>query len=93
MTSFTPYSYKYLTSSSIELTGLDLSLPLVKGTIQNEHILLHPLIIDIHACLLLLSFLTGIISAYVSSNDNYTFIGYSSLSLFSRIFNSLGRSL
>lgn len=36
-----------LTSFKIESTDRLLSLPLVKGTIQYEHILLHPRIIEL----------------------------------------------
>jgi len=48
--------------------SLDLSLPLVNGTIQNEHILLHPLIIDTKVVLISIGVI-GWISSYVSYID------------------------
>src|SRR6185295_3313640 len=49
------------------------SLPRVKGTTQNEHILSQPRVIEIKADIPLLPSRTGLISAYVSSLDNKTF--------------------
>lgn len=69
---------------------LDLSLPLVKGTIQYEHILLQPLMIDTKAYFEFSFSLTGVILAYVSSIESYTFIWYFSGD---SSCNSLGRSL
>ena len=45
--------------------GRLLYLPLTKGTIQKEHMLLHPLIIDRKELILDIFFLIGVISAYV----------------------------
>lgn len=56
-----------------------LSLPLVKGTTQNEHILLHPLIIETYVVMLSVG-LIGRISSYVSVNERFVSIY---LSLFS----------
>jgi hypothetical protein len=39
----------FIITFKIEPKSLLLSLPRVKGTIQNEHILLHPLIIETNA--------------------------------------------
>ena len=60
-------------SSTIVLGSLDRSLPLVKGTTQNEHILSHPLVILTRALIPLLFNLTGEISPYVSSLDRITY--------------------
>jgi len=47
VTSLTPCSDRLLTSCRIEAIGLDLSRPLVKGTIQYVHILSQPRMIDL----------------------------------------------
>ncbi len=49
-----------------------LYLPCTKGTIQNEHILLHPLIIEINVCTELEFFGIGVIYAYVSYALNWS---------------------
>ncbi len=51
VTSLNPWSDSWRISSSIEEMGRLRSLPLVKGTMQNEHMLLQPLIIDLHIVL------------------------------------------
>lgn len=53
-----------------------LSLPLVKGTTQNEHILLHPLIIETYVVMLSVG-LIGSISSYVSVNERFVSIYFS----------------
>ena len=83
---FTPSFCNCSISLNIVSTFLLLSLPLTKGTIQNEHILLHPLMIDKKALIELGFFLTGVISAYVYSTLNCTFIWFfSSLLLFNEV--------
>jgi hypothetical protein len=54
--------------------SLLLYLPRTHGTIQKEHILLHPLIIDKNADTLSGFFLIGVTSAYVYYTLNCTFI-------------------
>jgi hypothetical protein len=63
----------------------------VNGTIQKEHILLHPLMMETKADGLSFDILTGEISAYVSSKDNYTLIyDYFSSGFFNKfLFNCL----
>ena len=53
------------------------SPPRVYGTTQYEHILLHPLIIEIKALTPFSSILTGEMSAYVSSSESLVFICFS----------------
>lgn len=50
-----------------------LSLPLVKGTTQNEHMLLHPLIIETYD-VILSEGLIGSTSSYVSVNERFVSI-------------------
>jgi hypothetical protein len=47
----------------MDLTGRDRSLPLVKGTMQNEHILLQPRMIDTNAVTEFFAIRTGETSA------------------------------
>lgn len=58
----------------MEITGRDRSLPLVNGTMQNEHILLQPRITDTNAVTEFFAILTGETSAYVSSSDKRVLI-------------------
>ena len=53
-----------------------LSLPLVKGTTQNEHMLSHPLVIDTKAVTPFFINRVGLISAYVSSKERNTLIAF-----------------
>ena len=71
---FTPSSLSCLTSFKMESMGRDLSLPLVNGTMQKAHILLHPLITLMKARWSPLFCLTGRISAYVSSIESCVLI-------------------
>ncbi len=71
---FTPYDYNCEIYLRIVSTSLLLYLPRTNGTIQNEHILLHPLIIDKYAHVEFGFFLTGVMSAYVYYTLNCTFI-------------------
>ena len=73
MTSLYPWSYNCLASATMVSGLLLLSLPLVNGTTQKEHILSQPRIMEINPDTPLLSNLTGLISAYVSSLDKRTF--------------------
>ena len=74
----------------IDIAGLFLSRPLTNGTIQKEHILLQPRIIEIQAWSSP-DFLTGKMSAYVSSKLSYTFIAWASSCPI--IASKFGRSL
>ena len=70
--------------------SLLLSLPLVKGTTQNVHILSHPLVIDTKAEIPLVLNLCGFMSPYVSSLDSNTFTAsFPELTSFRRFGKSL----
>ena len=56
--------------------SLLLSLPLVKGTTQNVHMLSHPLVIETNAVTPLEASLTGLTSPYVSSLESNTLTAF-----------------
>ena len=76
VTSFTPCSLNKRTSYKIDAKSRERSRPRVYGTMQNAHALSHPRIIVTNALCDPAS-RTGIISAYVSSTLNCTFIAFS----------------
>ena len=70
MTSLKPSSLKIFTSSTIDSKSLLLSIPRVKGTMQNEQRLLQPRWIDVNAEMELWLSRIGFMSPYVSSTDS-----------------------